>query len=60
MVLVEKLLFWLKYSKYKKLYPFIFSQKYQNNAKYAKKNIQNSSGDSLGCGPILDNLEINP
>ena len=42
------------------MYLFIFSQKYQNIDKYAKKSFWNFGADSLDCGPILDNLEINP
>ena len=37
MVLVENWLFQLKYSKYQKLWHFIFPQKCKNNAKNAKK-----------------------
>ena len=46
----------LRYSKYEKWYLFIFSQKYKNIEKYAKKFFKKLVQTAL----ILDNLEINP
>ena len=38
----------------------LFSLRNKNIDKYAKKNFGNFGADSLNCGSILDNLEINP
>ena len=52
MVLVQKWLFLLKYSKQNCL--FVSSHKYQNIVKYAKK------GHFIGYGRILKEYENNP
>ena len=40
--------------------PLIFSHKYKNIDKYAKKQFLKFWCRHLNCGSILDNLEINP
>ena len=39
--------------------PLYFLSEIKNIDKYAKKKI-NFGADSLNCGSIMDNLEINP
>ena len=60
MVLVKKKAVLAETFKYvAKRYIFIFSQKYPNNGKIAKKFL-NFNADSLVSEPLLDNSENNP
>ena len=59
MGLVKNSLLYLKCQKHQKPYPFFLTE-ISKYGKYKKKILLKFDRDSLDCGPVLDNLKVNP